>query len=62
MKILYLNLNILDIRWDGRGNKKSSVAAFPLWFLQKQDGWVQRSENKIKDIIGFSIVYWRVHL
>ena len=37
--------------------KKSSVAAFPLWFLQKQDSWLQRSENNIKDIIGISIAY-----
>ena len=30
--------------------QKSSIAAFPLWCLQKQDGWVQRSETNMKDI------------
>ena len=42
--------------------KKSSVAAFPLWFLQEQDGWVQRSENNLKDITGISVAYLRIHL
>ena len=40
----------------------SSVAVLPSWFLQKQNGWVKRSENNMKDVIGISIVYWLVHL
>ena len=35
--------------------QKSSVDAFPLWSLQKQNGWVKKSENNIKDTIGISI-------
>ena len=42
--------------------QKSSVAAFPLWPIQKQNGWVKRRENNMKDIIGISIIFWRVHL
>ena len=42
--------------------QKSSVAALPLWCLQKQDGWVQRSKINMKDIIGISIASWLVHL
>ena len=42
--------------------QKSSIAAFPLWCLQKQDGWVQRSETNMKDIVGISIASWLVHL
>ena len=42
--------------------QKSSVAAFPLWFLEKQKSWLKR--NKKKDIVGISIIiaYWRFHL
>ena len=29
---------------------------------QKENGLVKRSENHMKDIIGISIVYWRVNL
>ena len=42
--------------------QKSSVATFLLWSLQKQDGWVQRSENNIKDITEIYIASWLVHL
>ena len=62
MKILYPNLNILNKRCDGRITQKSSVTAFPLWSLQKQNGWVKRSESNMEDIIEVSIIYWRVHL
>ena len=48
MKILFPSLNILDITCDSRDSiKKISVAAFPLWSLQKQNGWVKRSKNNI---------------
>ena len=40
--------------------QKTSVAAFSLWSLQKQNSWVQKSENNIKDIVGILIfVYWQ---
>ena len=45
MKILYSNLNILDTRRDGRNKQKSSVAAFPLWYLQKQNDWVKKEKT-----------------
>ena len=35
--------------------QKSSVDAFSFWSLQKQNGWVTRSENNMKDILGISI-------
>ena len=53
MKILYAKLNLLDIRCIGA---TSSVVAFPLWSLQKQNDWVKRIENNMKDIIGIPIV------
>ena len=53
---------MLNKRCCGRGNTKSSVATFPLWSLQKQDSWVQRSENNIKDMTEVSIAFWLVHL
>ena len=43
--------------------QKSSAVSFPLWSLKKQNSWVKRSKNNMKDIIGISIiVYWRFHL
>ena len=42
--------------------QKSNVDSFSLSSLQKQNGWVKRSENNINDIIGISIAYWRVYL
>ena len=42
--------------------QKINVAAFPLRFLQKQNGWIKRRENNMKDIIRSSIAYWRVYI
>ena len=42
--------------------QNSSVAAFPLWSLQKENRWVKRKDSKMQDIIGISIAYWRIHL
>ena len=42
--------------------KKSSVTAFPLWSFQKQNGWVKRRGNNMKDIIEISIAYCHFHL
>ena len=43
--------------------QKSSVAAFSLWSLQKQNSWGERSENNMKDIVGiFIIAFWCFHL
>ena len=36
MKNFYLNLDRLYERCGGKDNKKSSVAAFPLWSRQKR--------------------------
>ena len=47
---------------DGRVNTKNSAAAFPLRSLQKQNGWVQRNVNNLKNIMGISIAYWGVQL
>ena len=42
--------------------QKSSVAAFPLWFIQKQNGWLKSCQNKMKDIRQISITHWSVNL
>ena len=42
--------------------QKGNVASFSLRSLQKQNGWVKRSENNIKDITGITIAYWCVHI
>ena len=42
--------------------QKSSVAAFPLWSLQKQNDWLKRIENNMKDIIEIAVFYRRLHL
>ena len=42
--------------------QKSSVAAFPVWSLDKQNDWIKISENDMKDIIGISIAYLREEL
>ena len=33
--------------------QKNSIAAFPLWSPQKQNGRAQKSENDMKNIWGF---------
>ena len=53
MKILYPTLNIFDmaeVRWQAGITKESNVAAFPLWSLQKQNGWFKRSKNNMNAI------------
>ena len=44
--------------------QKSSVAAFPVWSLQKQNGCVKRSKKKnMKDLIGCSLLpHWCVYI
>ena len=42
--------------------QKSSVAAFLLCSLHKQNGWAKRSENNMKNIIEILIAYWHVDL
>ena len=43
--------------------QKSSVTAFPLWSLQRQNSWVKRSGSNMKDIVGISIIAcWRFQL
>ena len=41
--------------------QNSNVAAFPLCSLHKQNGWVKRSQNNMKDI-EIPNAYWHVHL
>ena len=62
MKILLMNLNLLDISCDGRDNTKEQCSCISLVIPLKQNGCVKRSENNMKDIIEISIAYWRVHL
>ena len=41
--------------------QKSSVTAFPLWSLQRQNSWVKRSGNNMKYTEGISIIAsWRL--
>ena len=65
MKILYLNFNILDTRCDSRNNAKEQCSSISIAIPSKTewlDGWLKRSGNNMKDIIGISIAYWRVQL
>ena len=65
MKIIYLNLNIPNIRCDSRDNKKQQCSCISTATHSKIDwleGWLKRSENNMKDIIGISVDHWRVHL
>ena len=36
--------------------QKRSVASFTLWSLQKQNSWVEKRENNMKDIEGFLLL------
>ena len=36
--------------------QKSSVAAFPLWSLQKQNSWVKRCDKNMKAVVGFLLL------
>ena len=56
MKILCPNLDMIDISCDGWDNTEEQCTSHPLWSLQKQNSWVKRSENNMKDIIGISII------
>ena len=42
--------------------QKSSVAAFALWSFHKQNDWVKRRKNNMKDVTGVYIAYWHFHL
>ena len=54
MRILYPKLNIHDMAGI---TQKSSVTAFSLSSLLKQNGWVKRSEINMKDIMVIPIAY-----
>ena len=59
MKILYPNLNKLDIRCDGRDNIKEQRSCIFIVVPSKKERWVKRSKNNMKDIVGISIIaYW----
>ena len=55
MKLLHPNLNILDIRWDGRDNTKEQCRCISFVVSSKTERLGKKSENNIKDIIGISI-------
>ena len=48
MKILYSNLNILNIRCDGKDNTKQQRRCVSTVVLSKKNGGVNRHENKVK--------------
>ena len=48
MKTLYPNLNILNIRCDGRSNTKEQCSCILVVLPSKRNGW----ENNVTDIIG----------
>ena len=58
MKIFFPNLNILNIKCDSTDNRKEQRSCV----VVPSKGWVKRSDNYMKDIIGISIAYWRLHL
>ena len=42
--------------------QQSSATAFPFLIPLRREWLSKKRENKMKDIIGISITYWRVHL
>ena len=41
MKILYPNLNVLNITCDGKDNTKEQCGCMSIVVLSKKDGWVK---------------------
>ena len=59
MKILYPNLNILDIRCDGR-DKKEQCSCISTVVPSKPEWLVARKRKQHNGMIGILIAYWRV--
>ena len=57
MKILYPNINVLDITSNCRDNAKEQCICISIVIPIKRNGWVKRSEIEMKDIIGTSVAY-----
>ena len=62
MKLLFPNLNKLDIRCDGRDNAKKQCSSISIVVLSKAEWLHKKREKKMKDIERISIAYRRVHL
>ena len=43
-------------------NRKEQSSIISIVIPLQQNGWVKRSENNMKDIVGTPIAYWRVQL
>ena len=61
MIIVYPNLNILNIRCDGKNNTIDKCSCIYFVVSSQKDGWVKWLENNVRDIIGISNVYSHVH-
>ena len=62
MRILYRNLNILDIRCNARNNTKEQCSCISIVVPTKTEWLGKKRENSMMAIIGISIAYWRVKL
>ena len=56
-KILYPNINVLDVRSNCRDNAKEQCIYISIVIPIKRNVWVKRSEIDMKDIIGTSVAY-----
>ena len=54
MKIIYPKLNIVNTRCNGRVNIKEQSSCICTAAPSKENGWVKRRGNNLKDIIGIS--------
>ena len=53
MKIIYPNLNIFDIRCDGRYKTKEQCSCISISMVNSKAEWLgKKSENNMKDIGG----------
>ena len=43
-------------------NRKEQCSFISIVIPLQQNGWVKRSENNMKDIVGTPTAYWRVQL
>ena len=53
---------MLHIKRDDRDNTKEQCHCISILIPLRTEWLSKKSENKMKDIIGISIIYWRVHL
>ena len=43
-------------------NRKEQCSFISIVIPLQQNGWLKRSENNMKDIVGTPIAYWRVQV